>query len=71
MQANFPISKKSKNARMGKGNGSFLRWVVKLAQGSTILEFKNINYYRIKKLNVYWCKLLGFDLFLIKNNMLL
>lgn len=53
LKANFPISKKSKNSRMGKGKGSFVRWLIKLNQGVSIIEFKNINYYRVKKLNNY------------------
>ena len=61
LKANFPISRKSKNSRMGKGKGSFIRWLIKLNQGSTIIEFKNINYFRIKKLNKYWNKLLNFN----------
>jgi len=53
LKANFPVSRKSKNSRMGKGKGSFVRWLIKLNQGSTFIEFKNINYFRIKKMNKY------------------
>jgi hypothetical protein len=47
---------------MGKGKGSFLRWVIKLNQGHTLIEFKNINHIRLKKLINYWNKLLAFNL---------
>lgn len=46
---NFPITKKSKNARMGKGKGSFLRWVIRLKKNFVFLEMKNINYFLAKK----------------------
>jgi ribosomal protein L16/L10AE len=36
---------------MGKGKGSFLRWVTRLSRGHTILEFKGVNYNRIIKIN--------------------
>lgn len=67
LKANFPISRKSKNSRMGKGKGSFTRWIIKLSMGSTIIEFKNVNYFRIKKLNSYWNKLLNFNTFILSN----
>jgi len=35
----FPISKKSKNARMGKGNGYFFKWIIKLKKNFIFLEF--------------------------------
>lgn len=68
LKANFPVSRKSKNSRMGKGKGAFLRWMIKINQGSTLLEFNNINSIRLKKLINYWNKMLGFKLHLyIKN----
>lgn len=39
LKANFPLTKKSKNARMGKGKGMFLRWVIKLPANFIFLEF--------------------------------
>src|SRR5665647_3317251 len=30
LRPNFPISRKSKNSRMGKGVGSFVRWSIRL-----------------------------------------
>ena len=65
LKANFPVSKKSKNSRMGKGKGSFSRWIIKINQGSVFMEFKNVNYIRIKKLNNYWNKMLNFNTYLI------
>lgn len=66
LKANFPVSKKSKNARMGKGKGSFIRWLIKINQGSSIIEFKKVNYLRVKKFNNYWNKLLNFKNLLIR-----
>lgn len=51
LKANHPISKKSKNSRMGKGKGGFLRWVTKLNRGFIFLELKNVNYQRVVCLN--------------------
>jgi ribosomal protein L16/L10AE len=64
LKGNFPVSRKSKNSRMGKGKGSFTRWIIKLNQGHTILEFENINLIRLKKLKNHWNKLLGFNIHL-------
>jgi hypothetical protein len=64
LKGNFPISKKSKNSRMGKGKGSFFGWLIKLQQGHTIIEFSNINDLRLQKLCKYWNKTLNFKVFL-------
>ena len=68
LKANFPVSKKSKNSRMGKGKGAFIRWMIKVNQGSTLLEFKNLNNIRLKKLNNYWNKMLGFNVYFYMKN---
>lgn len=63
LKANFPVSQKSKNSRMGKGKGAFVRWMIKVNQGSTLLEFNNISNIRLKKLSNYWNKMLGFNVY--------
>ena len=68
LKANFPVSKKSKNSRMGKGKGSFVRWMIKVNEGSTLLEFSNISNIRLKKLNKYWNKMLGFKVYFYTSN---
>jgi ribosomal protein L16/L10AE len=50
LKPNYPISKKSKNSRMGKGVGSFIRWVVKLNQGFIFIRTRNFNWKSLKKL---------------------
>lgn len=45
--SNFPLTKKSKNSRMGKGKGSFTRWVVRVKNGNKLIETKNISFYRL------------------------
>ena len=47
---NFPISQKSKNSRMGKGKGIFLRMVSKVYKNKIFLEFSNFNIILLKKL---------------------
>lgn len=39
LRRNYTISKKSKNARMGKGKGKFLRWSILVPRNSMLLEF--------------------------------
>jgi hypothetical protein len=53
---------------MGKGKGSFVRWMIKVNEGSTLLEFNNINNIRLKKLNKYWNKMLGFNVYFYVSN---
>lgn len=43
LKLNFPMSKKSKNSRMGKGKGSFLRWVLRVGANSILLKAKLAN----------------------------
>jgi ribosomal protein L16/L10AE len=40
---NFIISKKSKNSRMGKGKGLFLKWVIRVKTGFVFLELNKIH----------------------------
>jgi len=40
---NYPISKKGKNARMGKGIGSFIFWSFKFIKNHRLLFFANIS----------------------------
>lgn len=68
LKGNFPITKKGKNARMGKGKGKFVRWGINLNHGHTIMEFKNVHESRLLKLNKYWNALLNFKLLLRKKN---
>ena len=43
LKGNFPLTKKSKNSRMGKGKGMFLRWVIKLPSNFFFIEFLTFN----------------------------
>lgn len=45
---NYPISKKSKNSRMGKGKGNFFRWTIRLPRNFVLLEFKTLNRFRAR-----------------------
>lgn len=47
---NFPVTKKSKNARMGKGKGVFLRWSIRLPLNYVFLEFKYLDIFFLKLL---------------------
>lgn len=50
LKANFPISKKAKNSRMGKGKGAFVRWVAIIAPFSVFFSFFGVSFYLLKKL---------------------
>ena len=50
LKTNFPVSKKSKNSRMGKGKGSFLRWIIKLTKYTIFLESTNISTYLARRI---------------------
>ncbi len=65
---NYVFSKKSKNSRMGKGKGSFLRWVFRIQRGLTIVEFTGLSLYRLKKILNKVNKKLKFKLCLISRN---
>lgn len=39
LKSNYPLTKKSKNSRMGKGKGLFLRWVVTIRPATKFAEF--------------------------------
>ena len=41
---NYPLTKKSKNSRMGKGKGVFLRWAIILNNNFFFLEFLIYNF---------------------------
>jgi ribosomal protein L16/L10AE len=64
LKGNFPIRKKSKNSRMGKGIGSFLRWSIRLPRGYSLVEFRGISIFRLKKLKNRWQKHLNFPIVL-------
>jgi ribosomal protein L16/L10AE len=69
IQRNYPISKKSKNSRMGKGVGKFLRLCTRVKKNSTFLEFLNINPVILKKVLHYFSKKTNIHFnFIYKNN---
>jgi ribosomal protein L16/L10AE len=50
LKPNFPISRKSKNSRMGKGVGAFSRWTIRLYSNTTLLKLRRFSYIRVYKL---------------------
>lgn len=49
MRPNIVLTKKSKNSRMGKGKGSFVRWCSLLRAGFILVEFYGFKVFHIKK----------------------
>ena len=73
LHKNYPLTKKSKNARMGKGKGSLVRFCAKIKQNHNIFEFrgfslKEIIYLKkILKRKVGFNTKIGFNFFQNKN----
>ena len=53
LKGNTPISKKSKNSRMGKGKGSFLRLSCRLKKNFIFLEFLNLNLILLNRIKIF------------------
>lgn len=51
LSKNFPISQKTKNSRMGKGKGIFVRSVIRVSKDKIFLEFSNMNIILLKKIS--------------------
>lgn len=69
LRMNTPLTKKSKNSRMGKGKGGLYRWLIRLPKGYKIIEFSNVNFYKLRVLTKKWSKKIGLPLaFLSKVN---
>lgn len=43
LHKNYPLTKKSKNARMGKGKGTLSRYCSRISQNHNLLEFSGFN----------------------------
>lgn len=54
IKRNYPISKKPKNSRMGKGKGKFVRLCTLVPKNFTFLEFLNMNPIILKKIMTYF-----------------
>jgi ribosomal protein L16/L10AE len=53
LHKNYPLTKKSKNARMGKGKGSLTRYCARILQNHNLFEFSGFNLsevFKIKKI---------------------
>ena len=69
LHKNYPLTKKSKNSRMGKGKGSFVRFCSRVLQNHNLLEFSGFNILEVfflkknfqKKINIPIK--VGFDFF--------
>lgn len=64
--SNYPLTKKSKNSRMGKGKGSFLRWAILMPANSIVFEFFNIETKRVQLLVKKWNYTLSKKIILVK-----
>jgi len=59
---NYPISRKGKNTRMGKGKGNYIRMVTRVKKNKILLEINNINTIFLKKIRLFFKKKTGLDL---------
>lgn len=49
IRPNHVMTKKSKNSRMGKGKGAFVRWCALIQKGFIFIEFKDLSPITLKK----------------------
>jgi ribosomal protein L16/L10AE len=49
LRPGYPISKKGKNARMGKGHGAFFRWAIRLRPHAVFISFLGLSPYALKR----------------------
>lgn len=68
LQGNFPVSKKSKNSRMGKGKGSYLRLCCRVKKNTIFMEFLNLNIVILKKIMFFFKKKNNLNLKIIKKD---
>jgi len=50
LHKNYPLTKKSKNSRMGKGKGTFIRFCSRVLQNHNLFEFRGFNIYDVQRL---------------------
>lgn len=62
LRLNTPITKKTKNSRMGKGKGFIYNWLIRLPKGYKLIEFKNVNFSRIYFLAKKWSRRINLPL---------
>jgi len=65
LEKNYPISRKEKNSRMGKGKGFFERMVFRVRKGKIMLEFKNANLVFLQKTINFFKKKTGITIGMI------
>lgn len=51
---NYPLTKKSKNSRMGSGKGYFLRWVFLIRRNASIVTTKNVPTITLSRIVKWW-----------------
>ena len=56
LHKNYPLTKKSKNARMGKGKGAISRYCARVLQNHNLLEFSGFNLHELLRLKKIFCK---------------
>lgn len=64
---NYPLTRKSKNARMGKGKGSFVRYCSRILKNQNIFEFIGFSLKEIKFLNKLFKIRVGIPIALYSN----
>ncbi len=68
LSKNYPISSKSKNSRMGKGKGAFVRWSIRLKKYFIFFEILGLNLFRSLLLFKIFKKKIGLPLYFLNAN---
>lgn len=64
---NYPLTRKSKNARMGKGKGSLVRYCARILKNQNIFEFIGFTFMEIKYLKRLFRIRVGMPMMLYSN----
>lgn len=67
LHQNYPLTKKSKNSRMGKGKGAFSRYCSRVVQNHTLFEFIGFNLSNLTRLKKILKKKFNVPVFLKSN----
>ena len=68
LHKNYPLTKKSKNSRMGKGKGGIVRYCSRILQNHNIFEFCGFNIYDLLNLKKIFLKKIHIPIVILKKN---
>lgn len=67
LHKNYPLTKKSKNSRMGKGKGGLSRYCSRILKNHNIFEFAGFNFYELVFLKKIFKKKINIPIKILSN----